>query len=487
MKNKLIKNTIIIIICSFVVKMLGLINRIIITRLLGSEGIGLYVIVIPSIMLFLSIGGLSLNIAVTKIASENNVTNKYSSKKILKQSFKIGLISSLITIFFVLIISKYLANTLLKQPLAFYPLIASCLFIPLVAFNNCLRGYLNGINLITKSAYASLFEQIFRMAFGILFLYLFSPFGVTVAVTSAILAMGIGELASFFYAIIVLKRNFKSFSSVSDKNENATKEIINIALPTTLSRLTGNLTYFLEPILYTLSLTIVGFTSQEILYHYSSVSAYIIPLITIASFIPSSIATVIIPKISEYNAVLDTEKTNSLIKKTIILSLIPAIIVTILLIFYSEEYMILIYDTNSGAMYVKRLALLFCVFYIQAPLVASLQAIGYSKKLFLISLITSILKLSILFILPFVLRFPFESLIYTLLFNTILSTFLYYFILKKKTSLTWKFSELSNILLLIILIIPISLMIKTFISNFLLSSLFISLIYFLMIKVLRFF
>ena len=79
-KNSLVRNTIILIICSLLVKGLSLFNRIVLTRLLGNDGISLYIIALPSVMLFMSIAGFSLNIALAKIVSENLITKKYSNK-----------------------------------------------------------------------------------------------------------------------------------------------------------------------------------------------------------------------------------------------------------------------------------------------------------------------------------------------------------------------------------------------------------------------
>ena len=69
--NFLIKNTLILISSSLIIKALSLLNRIVITRLLGQDGISLYVLTLPTIMLLCSISGFSLNITLSKITAEN--------------------------------------------------------------------------------------------------------------------------------------------------------------------------------------------------------------------------------------------------------------------------------------------------------------------------------------------------------------------------------------------------------------------------------
>ena len=47
MKDGIVKNTIILIATSMIIRVLSLVNRIVLTRLLGEEGIALYVITLP--------------------------------------------------------------------------------------------------------------------------------------------------------------------------------------------------------------------------------------------------------------------------------------------------------------------------------------------------------------------------------------------------------------------------------------------------------
>ena len=78
--NTFFINTLIIIITNFVVKMLGLINKIAITRMLGTNGMSLYVLSFPTIMLFISIAGFSLNITISKLVSEAIVVGNIHQK-----------------------------------------------------------------------------------------------------------------------------------------------------------------------------------------------------------------------------------------------------------------------------------------------------------------------------------------------------------------------------------------------------------------------
>ena len=142
--NYLIKNTIILITTSIIIKILSLLNRILITRLLGTNGISLYVIILPTIMLLISLSSFSLNITVSKIISSNEKTNKYSEKEILKKAIIIGLYATIITLIVFVLLIKYICINLLNQKLAYTPLYASITIIPFSMLNSVYRGYFNG-------------------------------------------------------------------------------------------------------------------------------------------------------------------------------------------------------------------------------------------------------------------------------------------------------------------------------------------------------
>lgn len=449
-RNSFFKNTFILIISNFIIKILGLLNRVLLTRLLGHEGISLYILCLPTIILFISLCGFSLNTAVAKVVAMNNVSKKYTNKQILHQAFFLGTIVSLLGIIILLIILYPLTTKWLRQPNAFYPILASSLFMPLVAYNNCLRGYFNGLKKVNITAYASLVEQIARIITSVIFLYIFIDYGIVIAVTMTIVAMTFGELVSFIFAIIsYFKINRPRY--LINSNDNPQKELLKISIPTTSSKLVGSLTYFLEPILYTTALTLIGYSATKIGYLYSEYSAYAEGLLTMFSFISASIAVSIVPHISESFALKDFKKIGFYIKKTLLASILPGILFTILLVFYSKEYMLLVYKTDTGANYVREFAIIFLAAYLINPLITIMNSLGYAKETFILSTIFNILKLILIFSLVFIPQINYYSLIIASSSTLLLFTLVLYFRIKNIVYFSFSSSEKINLIVLTIL------------------------------------
>ena len=80
MKDKFIKSTITLIIGGFITKVLGLFIKIIMTRNIGIEGISLYMLILPTFSLAMTITNLSMPIAISKLISEDKYNNKIKEK-----------------------------------------------------------------------------------------------------------------------------------------------------------------------------------------------------------------------------------------------------------------------------------------------------------------------------------------------------------------------------------------------------------------------
>ena len=90
-KNKFFKNISYLVLSGFIVKILGLFNKIILIRFLGLSGMSIYSLVMPTMMLFVVAGELSLPQAVSKVVSENIIIKPYSNRPILIKMAKIAL------------------------------------------------------------------------------------------------------------------------------------------------------------------------------------------------------------------------------------------------------------------------------------------------------------------------------------------------------------------------------------------------------------
>lgn len=475
-KTSFFFNTLIILITGFIIKALGLINRIFITRILGSSGMTLYIMSFPTIMLFINISCMGLNITISKLVAESLKTKLLSPKLLLKKAIVISLITSIITIIAFILFLYPLTHFLLKNDNLFFPLLSTVFLIPLVGISDSLKGYFNGLKQMKYSSTANLIEQISRIVFSISVLYITIPYGIKIATFFCLLSLSVGELTSIFYSLLKIKK----LKIIHYQNTNGElKAILRICVPTTLSHLVGNFTYFLEPIVYVWILSILTYQQTQIEEAYTIANAFTLSLLTLGSFVSTALATTVVPSISESNATKDMAKVNYFIKKTIIFSLIPGLFITIILFFYPNDIMHFIYNTTKGASDVKKYVFFFLPYYLQVPLSAIYQALGKAKSLFKISSFFNILRILLIIILSLIPSINFDSLIVATFVTLILNFFVIFFKIKKLTSLNVSFHQSLNLLIIFGFCFALVLFFNTINLNFYISIIVSFIVYIL--------
>jgi stage V sporulation protein B len=398
-------------------------------------------------MLFISISGLSLNISTSKLVAESMKLQHYSPRRIIAKSIGLALFVSAITATAFLVILRPLCDSFLKEPDLYYPLLTTVFLIPLVGISDTLKGYFNGLKEMGISATASVVEQIFRIAFSVGSILLLRPYGLIVATVFILLALSVGELASIVYTAIKIAR-YKP--PLFPNTSHELKAVCQIAIPSTLTRLIGNFTYFLEPIVFTSTFSYLMFTQKQISDVYTIVNAYTIPLLTTVSFLSMAIATSIIPIMAENWAIKKYEAVDHYIGEALTLSLIPGIYVAILFYYFPKEYMNLIYGTTLGSESIRSLSFVFLFYYIHSPIVAILQAIGKSRFIFIVSSVSNILKIVLIAALAFIPSIGLNSMLYAIIFTMILSTIICFIAMMKETKHRFDKRKLFNLVLLFV-------------------------------------
>ena len=375
MKNKFIKSTIILMIGGIITKVIGMIIRITLTRLL-EDGIFIYSLIMPTFSLFITIAQFGMPVAISKLVAEEKRNNKNLVFSIIPISLLINLIIMLVIIF----LSKYLSYDLLKDTRTYYPIICISFVLPFISISSILRGYFFGKQKMLPHIISNIVEDVVRLGIIIIGIPICLKYSLITAVCFVVVSNVFSELTSILVLFIFLPKTFKLEKKDFRINKEYIKDTFSISLPTTGSRIIGNIGYFLEPIILTFMLLKTGFSNDYILREYGVINSYIMPMLLLPSFFTTAISQALIPVISTYYV---NHKYN-LIKKRILeaitISLAICIPIIIFLFIFPTIPLKIIYDTNLGANYLRILSIAFIFSYIQTPIVSAIQAMGFAKS-----------------------------------------------------------------------------------------------------------
>ena len=373
--------------------MLGMVIRIVTTRVIGLEGIGLYMLVMPTYGLFITIATLSLPIAISKLVSENTRNNK----NVVLGIIPVALLFNIIIIAILILSSKFISYNLLQNSKLYYPILAMSVTLPFITLSSIIRGYFFGRQKMIPHVTSNLFEQIVRLAMTIIITPYLLKFGVISAVTGLILFNVISELLSIFILFFFIPRNVKISKNDLKPDYNNVKDIFSISVPTTAGRIISSVGGFLEPIIITFVLLAIGYNNDYITMEYGVISGYVFPMVMLPQFLSGAVANALLPTISEYNTLNMKKAIKRKLYQAITFSLLTGIIFTILFMIFPEISLKLMFNETDGAKYLFFAAPIFLLTYIQGPIVSTLQAMDKAKIVMNSSLIGVIIKTIALF------------------------------------------------------------------------------------------
>ena len=417
-KSTFLKSTIILTIGGLITKVLGMLIKIVMSRMLSTDGIGLYMMIMPTFSLFVTIASLGLPIAVSKLVAEDTKNNKNLVFSLLPVSCFINLF----IIIFILFSASFIANNLIQDPRVYSSIKAMALVMPFTSISAVLISYFFGKQKMIPHVVSNVVEDVVRLIILIIGVPIFIKFGIEKAIFFIIVSNILSEVSSILVFFFFLPKSFQIKKNDLKPNKVYIHDALSIGIPNTLGRIIGSIGYFLEPIVLNYVLLKVGYSNNFIIYQYGILSGYSIPLILLPSFFSGAISQALLPIISKSYVNKNYTYTKKKIKQAIVFSLMIALPYTLLLLIAPQVPLKLIYNTNEGISYIKFLAPICVLQYIQAPLSFSLDAMGKSKISMKSTLYGTMIRTSLLFLLSF-LKIGLWGLVISTSLNVIFVTF----------------------------------------------------------------
>ena len=377
MKRKLINSFLILTTSTMITKVFSLMNRMMLSRMLSIDAMALYILVIPTLSLSITLAQFSIPSAVFRLISHP----KYENKKVIISGIIISFITCMIIMISLVCFSKPISMILLKQSDAYYPLLCIIPFIPLAGISGIIKNYFLGKEKLMTLSIAQFIEEVARIAFSYIFITYYKDTSQSILISITILAMSVGELVS----IIFLLLNISSSNKLQIKNNLIIKDMMNIAFPLTGSRILHSMYNFIEPIFLVYMLTKIGISKEAIHLEYAIMSGYVVSLLFTPTFFNNVVLRLIIPIFNRdiaYNRYKELQKH---IMISITVCLFISLPFTILFYFFGDICLKFLYNTTQGYEYLKYMAIPFTLCYLQTPLSATLQCLNKNKDLFYLS------------------------------------------------------------------------------------------------------
>lgn len=316
--KKFLKGTLILTISSIVVKVIGALNWVILSRVMGGEGIGIYQMGFPLYLMAITVSSAGLPVAISIITAEKVAQEDYTGARrvfrvSLRMLFCTGVCFSLLLIW----LAGYLVNNkIIPDPRAYYSIIALAPAVFFVTFLSSFRGFFQGWQIMTPTACSEITEQLVRVVTMIAFSALFMPFGLTYAAAGASMGAGAGAFCGLLVLLGFyrkLRHKFypkdKMVETVPRPQERAgkiIKRLIGLAIPVSMSSLMLPVVSNLDMMIVPRRLMAGGWSMAEATTLFGYLTGMAVPLINMSTILTAALSISLVPSISESRTLNDS-------------------------------------------------------------------------------------------------------------------------------------------------------------------------------------
>lgn len=308
--NSLLKGTFILTAAGIVVKVIGSLNWIFLSRVLGGEGIGIYQMAFPLYLLALSVSSAGIPVAISIITAEKIALHDYRGAN---RVFKLSLLLLTVTGLALSLLLYFKAGWLIEERIirdarVYYSLIALSPAIFLVTIISSFRGYLQGWQIMTPTAVSQIVEQLFRVATMLVLASLLLPRGLELAAGGASLGAGAGAAAAlvvliyYYWRLKKEKRDlFRAGDTAAGRESGALiiRRLARLALPVSLSSIMLPLVANLDLLVVPLRLEEAGYSVEQATELFGYLTGMAVPLVNLATILTAALATSLVPSIAQ--------------------------------------------------------------------------------------------------------------------------------------------------------------------------------------------
>mgnify|MGYP003584961317 CR=1 FL=1 len=317
-KDTFLRGALILTVAGIIVKVIGSVNRILLSRLLGGEGIGLYQMAYPIYLLALSVSSAGIPVAISIIVAEKIARSDYrGANRVFHISLFVLAITGVVFTFLLYYGAGWLIdNQFVRDARAYYAIAALSPAIFFVTVLSSYRGYFQGLQMMTPTAVSQIFEQLFRVVTMILLAYMLLPYGLEYAAAGASFGAGPGAAAGllvllYFYWQQRHVRKYQLDNQPAIKQESVASivtRIVKLALPVSLANIMLPVVSSIDLLIVPARLEVAGYTIEQATELFGYLTGMAVALINLPTILTASLAASLVPAVSEAFTLRDQQR-----------------------------------------------------------------------------------------------------------------------------------------------------------------------------------
>lgn len=346
------------------------------SKKIGAQGIGLFQLTMSVYFLAVTIVVAGVRLAVTRlVAEELGMGNGAGAKKAMGICLRYSLTLSIVLTLLIFWGADLIGTHWLSDRRTIPSLRLLSLTLPFLAASSVYSGYFIAVRRAIKAATVQVGEQLIRIPATITLLTYF-PKDLESACTALGLGAFLGELASFLMHFIAYKIDIRRYQGGYSGRNNIFARMLGITLPVAFSAYITSAMRTLQQLLVPAGLKKSGASSEAALATYGTIHGMVIPILMFPAAFLNAISDLIVPELAECQALGSRNRLNYIINRVFNLGLLSSIFVMSIFFRFSHELGMLIYNDQGAGYFLRVLAPLVVILYMDSIVDSMLKGIG---------------------------------------------------------------------------------------------------------------
>ena len=391
-------------IANITTRVMGFFYRIYLSRVFGSEGMGIIQLTGPVSAMVFSLSAAGMQTAISKCVSAVSGSESKRRRRYLFYGVTFVLITSSLCSFFVYQYADFLANRFLSEIRTAPLLKVLALSFPLSAVHACLNGYFLGRQRTVIPAVSQFAEQLVRIAVVYIcctsFLatndipqLVFTAWGVLLGEAGALAV----AFLSLFFGKPKSESKFRLTEHPANKEKSALAALLKMALPLNANRLTVNFLQSIEAIRIPMMLELYGLSSKAALSTYGILTGMALPVLFFPGAFTGAVSAMLLPTVSEAHSRGDKARIKTVTVNATFFVVFAGLFFGILFFMFSDFLGTHVFHEPLAGVYIRALCLICPFMYINGIFTGILQGLGRAMDIFFINVTGLLLRLSFVF------------------------------------------------------------------------------------------
>ncbi len=402
------KNALILVFASLFMRGVSLAFNAYVSREIGAEGMGLFALSMSVYGFAVTFATSGINLAVTRlVAAALGAGESRRVRPILRRALLWALLFGGVASVCLFSFARPIGLNLLRDARTIPSLRLLSLSLVPIALSSVLSGYFTAVRRVYRGALAQLFEQGLRIALTSYLLLALLPKGIEYACLALVGGSAIAEFSSFFFILVqyLIDRKKHKIPPFQDTRPPEKAKIwgaiAHIALPIAASAYIRSGLVTVEHILIPIALGAGGAAPDAALASYGVLHSMAIPLVLFPAAITSAFSSLLVPEVAESAAAGEKLRIRRISERAIRATLLFAILAAAVLLSSATEIGRLFYHSDEAGRYIRLLAPVVVLMYLDTTVDAMLKGLGYQVYSMFVNIADSLLSiLLVLLLLP---------------------------------------------------------------------------------------